>query len=144
MRNYLIKNLLLNHLMKNGSKNLSEKLLIKIVKLIQKNLYYKNFEGLIKLSLINSSPHIFLKKLKRRKKVSLEVPFLLKNSIRISYGIKFILKEFLSHKNSLLLTNKIYRAFLESSSFKGFCIKNIDELHKKAFINKKFSNYRWF
>ena len=144
MKKKYIKNNLLVHFMKNGKKNTSEKLLIKLLKLIQKKTFVKNFELILKLSLINSSPHVFLKKLKRRKKISLEVPFLLKTSMKISYGIKIITQRRAKKFSSSTFKNSCFEQILESSKFQGSLIKSTNELYKKSFVNKKLSNYRWF
>ena len=144
MKKKFTKHIFLNHLMKRGGKNTSEKLFIKASKMLQKNVRSKKFEDIIKVSLINSSPHVFLKKLKRRKKTSIEVPFLLNNRIKISYGIKFILRECSLRRDSYSTSKKIFLEFLDSSNSKGSCAKVTNELYKKSFVNKKFSSYRWF
>mgnify|MGYP006238461537 CR=1 FL=1 len=140
MKKKFIKNNFIVHFMKNGKKATSEKLLLKLIKLIQKKLFVKKFESIFKLSVINSSPHVFLKKLKRRKKVPLEVPFLLKKSLKISYGIKLITQACVKANFQRICFDQI----LESSKFQGSTIKIINELYKKSFVNKKLANYRWF
>ena len=54
MKKFFIKKLLINYFLINGRKHVSEKLLIKITKLIQKNILKKSFETIIKIALINS------------------------------------------------------------------------------------------
>ena len=139
-----IKTILLNSLMKNGIKYTSEKLLLKTTKLLQKKLPKKSFEDILKLSVINSSPHVFVKSVKRRKRESLKVPFLFNNAKKISYSTKFIVKECLLNKSANAFHDKIYSEVLKSANFEGQSTKKTEELLKSAFINKKFSNYRWF
>jgi len=144
MKLKFIKKILLNSLMKSGVKNTSEKLLLKTAKLLQKGLLKKNFESIIQLSIINSSPHVYIKSIKRRKRESLKVPFLFNNSKKISYAAKFIVKECFLDKSLSTFQDKVSLELLKSANFEGQNIKKTEELLKSAFINKKFSNYRWF
>jgi len=130
--------------MKNGIKNTSEKLLLKTSKLLQKELLKKKFEEIIKLAIINNSPHVYVKSVKRRKREPLTVPFLFNNSKKISYAVKFIVKECSLHKSTSTFQDKISSELFKSANFEGQSTKKTEELLKSAFINKKFSNYRWF
>lgn len=144
MKSNFIKKILLNNLMKNGAKSISEKLLLRTVKLIQKRLLNKKFEDTVKLAIINNSPHVFLKNVKRRKREPLKIPFLLNNGKRISYATKLVISECLLAKSGLRFSEKMYSEFLNSAKFEGNSLKKTEELLKSAFVNKKFSNYRWF
>ena len=144
MKLKFIKKFLLNNLMKSGIKNTSEKLLLKIAKLLQKRLLKKNFENIIQVAIINSSPHVYIKSVKRRKREPLKVPFLFNNSKKISYAIKFIIKECVLDRSVGTFQDKASLELLKSANFEGQNIKKTEELLKSAFINKKFSNYRWF
>jgi len=73
-----------NYLTKNGNKQTSEKLLLNSFKIIQKVQKTKNFKEILKLALVNSSPVIYIKKIKRRKKLALEFPFILKDTLKKS------------------------------------------------------------
>ena len=97
--NTMLKINIFNRIMFNGNKQTSEKLFLKSLKQIQKINSKKKFEDIIKLGLINSSPVVYLKIIKRKRKRTVEFPFLLKNQIRLSYGIKLILK----NKNLLII-----------------------------------------
>lgn len=139
----MLKTKIFNNIMFNGSKQTSEKLFLKSLKQIQKINSKKKFEDIIKLGLINSSPIVYLKSIKRKRKQTIEFPFLLKNQIRLSHGIKLILKNCKVKK-----INTFYSQLnLElTDSSKGFG-KNKEkkvQLHKQAFLKKKFANYRWF
>ena len=130
--------------MKNGVKSVSEKLTLKTVKLIQKRLLNKKLEDIVKLVIINNSPHVFLKNVKRRKREPLKIPFLLNHVKRISYATKLVINECLSSKSVSRFSEKMYLEFLNSAKFESNNLKKTEELLKSAFINKKFSNYRWF
>ena len=144
MKKLFIKKLLINYFLLNGKKHVSEKLLIKITKLIQKNILKKSFETIIKIALINSSPHIYLKTLKKKKKMSLEVPFLIKKELKLYYGVKYILQVRDVKRVPYQSCVKLYLELVSISKLEGSNTKKTDEIYKKSFLNKKFTNYRWF
>jgi len=96
------------------------------------------------LAIINNSPHVYVKSVKRRKREPLTVPFLFNNSKKISYAVKFIVKECSLNKSTNTFQDKISSELFKSANFEGQSTKKTEELLKSAFINKKFSNYRWF
>lgn len=137
----ILKNILYKKIMLNGNKQTSEKLLLKSLKNVQKMVNKKNFKDLTKLALINSSPVFYIKKIKRKRKNSLEFPFLLKPNLRISYSLNFMLK-FSEKKNSFIyyFSNEL----LNSSKNSSFSVKKTQDIYKESFVKKKFANYRWF
>ena len=143
MKTSKVKSNFLNLLMMNGNKQTSEKLLIKMSKNFQKKINKKNFIELFKNGLINSSPIFFFKNIKRKRKKTIEFPFLLKPRLRMFYGTKFIVKNCLSKNNS-----SFYLMFKEElvNSLKNISVsvKEKKKLHKEAVLKKKFANYRWF
>lgn len=138
-----IKNIFLNLLMFNGNKKTSEKLLIKSLKILQKNFNQKNFNDLIKIGLINSAPILFLKNIKRKRKRTVEFPFLLNSNLRLFYGIKFIIKNCSIKKNQSFY-NKLEAELVNSSKNISQSVKKKKDLHQEATVKKKFANYRWF
>ena len=113
----MLKTKIFNHIMFNGSKQTSEKLFLKSLKQIQKINSKKKIEDIIKLGVINSSPIVYLKTIKRKRKQTIEFPFLLKNEIRLSYGLKLILNNCQSKKFNNFY-NQLNLELTESS--KGF------------------------
>ena len=132
-----------NHIMENGNKQTSEKLFLKSVKNLQKTENKKKLEDILKTSVINSSPVIFLKQIKRKRKRTVEFPFLLIAKSRVSYGLKFILN---NCKKSQI--RSFYKQFnvelINSSKFLSSSFKKRVSLHQESFAKKKFANYRWF
>ena len=63
-----LKDKMYNRIMLNGNKRTSEKLLFKTIKLTQKISLKKRGEDIVKTSLINSSPTIYIRKIQRKKK----------------------------------------------------------------------------
>lgn len=139
----MLKLNIFNKIMLNGNKQTSEKLFLKTLKQIQKIHYKKKFEDVIKFGLINSSPVVYLKIIKRKRKQTIEFPFLLKDKLRLSYGIKFIVKscKFTKLKNFYKQLNS---ELIDSSKSLGLNKESKIHLHQQAFLKKKFSNYRWF
>jgi small subunit ribosomal protein S7 len=129
--------------MVNGSKETSEKIFFKTLKSVQKDLRKKNFEEILKVSLINSSPTAYMKRTQRKRKRTTEFPFLLKSKTRISYGIKFLIQS--SRKS---LQNSFYKTLktelINSSNKKSLSFKRKTDIHKEVFLKKKFANFRWF
>mgnify|MGYP006098141641 CR=1 FL=1 len=137
----MIKNLqtvgvtITNLLTNSGSKWKSEKILFKTLKVIQKKSS-KNVVDILKLAVINSSPYFQIKKIRRKKKNSIEFPFLLQSKTRIVCGIKYIVSKS-KHK-------KFHIELLESSDQLGLSVASKKLIHKESFIKKKVANYRWF
>lgn len=138
-----LKNNIYTHIMLNGNKQTSEKLFLKIAKKLQKVENKKKFDDILKNGIINSSPVIFLKQIKRKRKQTSEFPFLLISKSRISYGLKFIVKNCRK-----LNIDPFYKNFktelLNSSRLLSQSFKTKISLHKESFLKKKFANYRWF
>lgn len=139
----MLKDNLLSYMMANGNKQTSEKLTLKSLKNIQKTNNKKKSFDIIKIGIINNSPVIYMKNIKRKRKHTIEVPFLLKNSLRIAYGIKFILKSDFQ-TTSLYFYKKLNKKIVDSSKLSNKSVENINRLYKKAVLKKKFANYRWF
>jgi ribosomal protein S7 len=134
-----IKPVILNLLMVNGNKNTSENLLTKSFKLIQKNTK-KDFKLILKSSLKSLSPTVSTLRIKKRKTIT-TVPFFLTKQKRLIHAIKLILSVSSKSSNKPYL---LYQELLQSSKNKGNLKSKIKELQSNAFINKNFSNYRWF
>lgn len=143
MKRNTLKQNIFNHIMVNGSKETSEKTFFKSLKSIQKELLKKNFEEILKVSLINSSPTVYMKRIQRKRKRTTEFPFLLKSKARISYGIKLLVHS--ARKN---LQNSFYKILkielINSSKKKSSSFKRKTDIHKEVFLKKKFANFRWF
>ena len=138
-----LKQSIANLIMINGNKRTSEKVFFKTLKSIQKNQLKKNFEAILKTSLVNSSPLLYVKQIKRKRKRTVEFPFLLNSKLKMSYGIKFLVMN--SKKNRAKSFYKSFNTELINSSKKtSLSFKQKLELHKEGFAKRKFANYRWF
>merc|ERR1712050_396111 len=103
-----------NYIMFKGGKTIAELLLLKSIKKIQKNLK-KNHKSILKLLIVNNSPMIFLKKIKQKRKIRREFPYILSKNKRI----------FLSFKNFLLFIKESVKYNFSKAFHKEiiFCIK---------------------
>jgi ribosomal protein S7 len=126
-----------------GNKSTSEKMLARAIKLLQKTEKNKNFELIIKTSIINSAPILYVKKIQRKRKRTTEFPFLLNSKLKLSYAIKFLTLN--SKKRKI---EPFYRNFnqeiINSSKKISLTFKQKIEIHKDGFAKRKFANYRWF
>ena len=133
------KDIFINYLTKKGLKNTSEKIFKKSIKDIQR-LTKKNSKIIIKLSLKNVYPVFSFINIKRNKSTT-SIPFFLKKSKRLSNTINFLVKESFSKKKN---SKNFPFELIQSSNNKGLIKSNSVKTHSTAFINKKFSHYRWF
>ena len=126
--------------MKNGNKHISEKLVLRVLKKLQKTS--KDCQNVFKLSVLNSSPVIYLKQIKRKRKQTKEFPFILTPKLRISYGLKNLISVCRKEKRSFC--KNLTKEILNSSNKSGKSFEVKQQTHQNAFAKKKFSNYRWF
>lgn len=141
-----VKKKLLKHILKNGKKLVSEKILTKSFKCIQKN-QNKSHSEILKLAVINSTPMFRVIKLKnkRRKKKSVkEIPaFLSTYAYRTSWGLKY-LTNFATSKTDNIFFNKLKHEILSSAKNESFTITFKNELQNKTLkVRKYFKHYRW-
>ena len=143
MKIKILKHNLFNRIMVSGNKKTSEKILLKSLKLMQKTQLKKSFEKIIRLSLINNSPIVYMKHIRRKRKRTLEFPFLLKPLLRISYGIKFLLQYSKNYAQKLFYLN-LKAELINSAKKISSSFKHKVKLTNEVFSKKKFAEYRWF
>lgn len=141
-----IKKKFINNVIKNGKKTKGEKILLNIIKELQKTSL-KQSEKLIKNSIINSLPifkinKIENKKPKKKKRKIKEIPFFIVNSkTRISLAIKLIIN---SLKKQTYFFKDFNKEILSNNQQKSNSQQLKVELQKKVILNKKyFRYYRW-
>lgn len=145
MKQIEIKKKFINHLMINGKKNTSEKIILQSFKELQK-ISLKKTNDLIKLAVIYSIP-IFklniIRNKKSKKRKFKEVPsFISNNSYRISLAIKFIIATINDKKENI--KNKLTKEIILCSQQKGNTVLAKNNLQKNILLKKKFLNfYRW-
>jgi ribosomal protein S7 len=141
------KNKLINHIMINGNKKTSEKILLKSFKKLQKDSQ-KQSKKIFQLAIINSTPifklHIFKIKKKRKKRIK-EIPAFITNKYtRISLAIKLILSKISENKRLNNFFNEFKKEILLTSQQKGTIVESKNNLQKQVLLKKHlFAFYRW-
>jgi small subunit ribosomal protein S7 len=141
-----LKKKFLKHILKNGKKSISEKILNKSFKFLQKS-QKKSHGEILRLAILNSTPIFRIIKLKnkRRKKKSIkEIPaFLSTYKYRTSWGLKYLINTSNSKTNNTF-SNQLNHSILESAKHTSNTITFKNELQNKALEKKKyFRHYRW-
>lgn len=145
MKKLEIKKKLINHIMVDGEKKTSEKIVLNCFKELQKKSKKKTNE-LIKLAVISTTPvfklHTITNKKSKKKKIK-EVPaFITNNNYRISLAIKFIINSIKRKKEHFY--NKLNKELLLNSQQKGEAVQLKNSLQQKVLIKKKYLKfYRW-
>lgn len=143
--NEFIKNKITNHLMQDGKKTTSERILLKSTKKLQKTLI-KNHKEIIQLALINVQPifTLYTSKNKKTKKVK-EIPkFLAQKKTRVSMSIKYILSAIKNKKNEKTY-RKLAKEFLDSAKNKSNAIQLKNTIQQKIISMKRYlKRHRWF
>lgn len=147
MKKLRLKKKILNHILKDGKKKTSEKILIKSFKSIQKS-QKKPHHDIIKLSIINSTPAFRIIKLKnnrrRKKKSTKEIPaFLSTYLFRSSWALKYLIQAS-RKKTSNIFCDQLTNETLLNAKHEGNTVKFKSEIQDQALQKKKyFRHYRW-
>lgn len=145
-KNKKLKKKLLKHILINGKKLISEKILTKSLKSIQKH-QNKSHSKIFKLAIINSTPIFRIIKLKnkrKRKKSIKEIPSFLSTYLyRTSWSLKHLVNTATS-KTGNVFFNKLNHEILSSAKDESSTITFKNELLNKTLKERKyFKHYRW-
>lgn len=145
MKKLEIKNKLINHIMINGEKKTSEKIVLNCLKELQKK-NSKRTNELVKLAIISATPIFKLHTIKNKKSKKhklKEIPAFITNATyRISLAIKFIITSI--KKKGEHFYKKLNKEILLNSQQKGEAVQLKNNLQQKALLQKKFLKfYRW-
>lgn len=138
-----IKKKILTKLINNGIKSSSEKILRKTIKTLQKNSK-KNHKEILKKAMINSSPIVKVKQIKRRRKQIKEFPYIISKNLRLSFGLKSMFKVINSKKKMNYFYKELVEELLLTATNKSISTKVKKDIHEHAFKTKKYANFRWF
>ena len=141
-----VKNKLLNHLLFNGKKQTSEKILLQSFKELQKFSMKQPtalIQSAVACSMIVFKIHKQIRKNRKKKHVR-EIPtIIISKKARISLAIKFILRD-LTYKNFNCFYEKFYTEILTTALNTGSVVQIKNEIQKQLLIKKHFFfNYRW-
>lgn len=132
----------INCLMLKGKKSISEKIFFDFFKLLQKSSI-KNIIFFVKFSLINSSLILSIYKIKNKKRIIREIPFILLPKNRIIWSIKNIIKSVKIQSKSCFLVNfknEIINILKKNSNI----LLKRNDIHASSIKNKAFAHFRWF
>lgn len=145
MKKIKVKNKIINHLMLNGEKKTSEKILLKSFKELQKSSK-KRSKKLIELAITFATPLFKIHKItdKNRKKKIKEIPTIITaKRARISLAIKFILNTLKNRKSNYFYT-EFNKEILLNVKNDGAAIQTKNDIQKQVLLKKHFfSYYRW-
>ncbi|MGX7576413.1 30S ribosomal protein S7 [Candidatus Vidania fulgoroideorum] len=135
--NYYISKFI-NIFMISGKKSISEKIIYNVLSNLKK-IYNINPLKIFKKSVINCSPKVELKK----KKVGgtfYQIPVSISKKRSINKAIKFIRNNSLKRKNKNI-SDSLLKEIVDTYNDVSMSVKNRDEIHKKAELNRAFSHY---
>jgi ribosomal protein S7 len=137
-----LKRKTINHILKSGKKQVSEKILKNSVKLVQKS-QKKSHNEILKLAIFSSMPTFRIIKLKRRKSL-LEIPaYLSSYKYRASWGLKYLAKTLTSNPDYIFY-KQFKNEILSNANSITETAKPKDEIQKNVLKKKKyFKHYRW-
>lgn len=143
----ILKDKIINILMKNGKKHSGEKILLKSSKLLQKSSK-KNFKNLVQLAIINTTSVFKLNEqvMKKGKRKSKKIipSFIVKDSLRIMTALKYIKTTVFKTKSSTNFYKDLGKEILASSSLKSNSIEQRTKLQTQILLNKRYlSKFKW-
>lgn len=143
----VVKNQIVNSLMKNGKKHTGEKILLKLSKSLQKSTR-KNFQTIIQLAIINLTPAFKLNeqtmKKGKRKSKKMTLSFIIKDSLRVMTALKSIKEVAQKEKSSGSFSQRLCKEILDTSLFKSSSIEQKVKLQNQILLNKRYlSKFRW-
>ncbi len=143
----ILKDKIINILMKNGKKHSGEKILLKSSKLLQKSSK-KNFKNLVQLAIINTTSVFKLNEqvMKKGKRKSKKIipSFIVKDSLRIMTALKYIKTTVSKTKSSTNFYKDLGKEILASSSLKSNSIEQRTKLQTQILLNKRYlSKFKW-
>lgn len=147
-KNVEIRNKFINHLIFNGKKSKSEKIISRSVKALQ-TVSKKSSQKLVQLALIYNTPVFKLnvitqKKRKKKKQKARVIPaFICNQASRASFAIKLIVKTAKKKKQQSLF-KKLTEELLLTAQNKSDTIQMKKETQKQALLSRHlFKYYRW-
>mgnify|MGYP005693523617 CR=1 FL=1 len=143
----VLRNKIINVLMRNGKKYTGEKILLKSSKLLQKSSK-KPFRNLVQLAVINTTSAFKLNeqvmKKGKRKSTKVTPSFIVKDSLRIMTALKYIKITVYKNKSSINFHKSLVKEILASSSLKGQSVEQKTKLQTQILLNKRYlSKFKW-
>lgn len=130
----------INNIMKDGKKNLAERIFYKSLDIIKSKTGKDSLET-FKTAINNVKPMIEVKS-RRVGGATYQVPVDVRTDRGISLSIRWILNASRERKEKTM-QEKLAAEFMDAAQNTGTAIKKKEDTHKMAEANKAFAHYRW-
>ncbi|WP_113738233.1 30S ribosomal protein S7 [Blattabacterium clevelandi] len=133
----------INHLMKNGKKNLAYKIFYDAMKKIEKvkEKEEKSALEIWKNGLKNVMPHVEVKS-RRMGGSNIQIPIPISSNSKITKAMKLLIS-CASIRNEKKMSSKLAFEILDAHKEQGEAVKRKENIHKMAEANKAFSHFRF-
>ncbi|AWU43129.1 30S ribosomal protein S7 [Blattabacterium punctulatus] len=133
----------INHLMKNGKKNLAYKIFYDAMKKIE-NIKEKEEKSALEIwknGLKNVMPHVEVKS-RRMGGSNIQIPIPISSNSKITKAMKLLIS-CASIRSEKKMSSKLAFEILDAHKEQGEAVKRKENIHKMAEANKAFSHFRF-
>ncbi|MBN2057131.1 30S ribosomal protein S7 [bacterium] len=130
----------MNHMMKNGKKSISEKILYDAFDIIEKRAKTDPLK-VFKKAVDNVKPVLEVKS-RRVGGATYQVPIEVRADRRLTLAMRWIIG-YSRNRAEKSMAQKLAGELLDAAGNKGLAIKKREDTHKMAEANKAFAHYRW-
>ncbi|WP_185872041.1 30S ribosomal protein S7 [Blattabacterium cuenoti] len=134
----------INHLMKNGKKNIAYKIFYNAIEKIDliKEKEEKSALEIWKDGLKNVMPHVEVRS-RRMGGSNIQVPVPISSNSKITKAMKLLISCAFIRRNEKSMANKLAYEIWDAFQEQGEAIKRKENIHKMAEANKAFSHFRF-
>lgn len=132
---------LINHLMYDGKKTLSERILYRSIKIFFSMI--DKYSISIFFNLFSIIKPVFEVKQRRLGGATYQVPVTVSNTRGLKLSFRWLILSSRNRKNKINMAYKLANEFYDIYNKRGASYKKKIDTHKLAQANKAFSHYRW-
>lgn len=130
----------INHMMKNGKKSVSERILYESFDIIEKRTKSDPLK-MFKKAIDNVKPVLEVKS-RRVGGATYQVPVEVRQDRRLTLSMRWLIS-YSRGRTDKTMAQKLASEFIDAANNKGLAIKKREDTHKMAEANKAFAHYRW-
>ena len=130
----------INHIMKDGKKNLAQRILYNSFNIIEEKTKKKAID-VFSTAINNAMPDIKLKT-RRIGAVNYQIPVEIKQEEKLSLSIRWLVK-YARERKGKSMYDKLANEIIDAANNSGSSIKKKNDVHKMALANKAYAHYRW-
>ncbi|WP_185882267.1 30S ribosomal protein S7 [Blattabacterium cuenoti] len=135
-----------NHLMKNGKKNLAYKIFYHAMDKIDSiNSHKENNKTALEIwkeGLNNVMPHVEVRH-RRMGGANIQIPVPIAPKNKVTKSIKLLITSAYKRKNEKTMSDKLASEIIDAFNSQGEAFKKKENIHKMAEANKAFSHFRF-